>query len=160
MALTDKLTAIADGFRESRGTTNTYTLDDMATLAAEPIEQTVIEADGVPEEAFTLSGNQGYAFYHGAWDWFIKNYGDIITTKDLTSTYYMFADSDVEEIPFDLNLSSNGVDISNMFEGMSNVKTIGTLKGGRIMGAIALFKSCDNLRELPNFEDSDWSLLA
>ena len=37
MALTDKLVAIADGFRSSRGTTKKYTLDEMATLAAEPI---------------------------------------------------------------------------------------------------------------------------
>ena len=36
MALTDKLTAIGDGFRLSRGTTQQYTLDEMAVLAAEP----------------------------------------------------------------------------------------------------------------------------
>lgn len=37
MALTDKLTAIADGFRSSRGTSNTYTLDQMAIMAAEKV---------------------------------------------------------------------------------------------------------------------------
>ena len=37
MALIDKLRAIADGFRSSRGTTQEYSLDDMATLAAEPV---------------------------------------------------------------------------------------------------------------------------
>ena len=37
MALIDKLKAIADGFRSSRGTTQEYTLDEMATLAAEPV---------------------------------------------------------------------------------------------------------------------------
>ena len=37
MALTDKLTAIGDGFRTSRGTTQEYTLDEMAVLAAEPV---------------------------------------------------------------------------------------------------------------------------
>ena len=36
MALIDKLTAIGDGFRSSRGTTQQYTLDEMAVLAAEP----------------------------------------------------------------------------------------------------------------------------
>lgn len=35
MALTDKLTAIADGFRASHGLTETLTLDRMAVLAAE-----------------------------------------------------------------------------------------------------------------------------
>lgn len=37
MALTDKLTAIADGFRASRGTSQKYTLDEMAVLAAEKV---------------------------------------------------------------------------------------------------------------------------
>lgn len=35
MALTDKLTAIADGFRSSRGTTEGLSLEEMAVLAAE-----------------------------------------------------------------------------------------------------------------------------
>ena len=35
MALIDKLTAIADGFRASRGTTAKLSLDEMAVLAAE-----------------------------------------------------------------------------------------------------------------------------
>ena len=47
MALTDKLTAIADGFRLSRGTSKKYTLDDMAILAAENI---VASSDGSPIE--------------------------------------------------------------------------------------------------------------
>lgn len=37
MALTDKLKAIADGFRTSRGTEQKYTLDEMAVLAAEDV---------------------------------------------------------------------------------------------------------------------------
>lgn len=40
MALIDKLTAIADGFRTSRGTEQKYTLDEMAVLAAEKVEAT------------------------------------------------------------------------------------------------------------------------
>lgn len=37
MPLTDKLTAIADGFRASRGMSQKYTLDEMAILAAEKV---------------------------------------------------------------------------------------------------------------------------
>ena len=40
MALIDKLTAIGDGFRSSRGTEQKYTLDEMAVLAAEKVEAT------------------------------------------------------------------------------------------------------------------------
>lgn len=38
MALIDKLKAIADGFRASRGTEQEYSLDEMAVLAAEKVE--------------------------------------------------------------------------------------------------------------------------
>ena len=37
MALIDKLKAIADGFRASRGTEQKYSLDEMAVLAAEKV---------------------------------------------------------------------------------------------------------------------------
>ena len=50
MALTDKLTAIADGFRTSRGTEQKFTLDEMAVLAAENVGggggETIEEYDG------------------------------------------------------------------------------------------------------------------
>ena len=47
MALTDKLTAIADGFRASRGTTAKLSLDEMAALAAEStgVEQNLKASD-------------------------------------------------------------------------------------------------------------------
>lgn len=49
MALTNKLTAIADGFRSSRKTTNKYSLDEMAVLAAEKIkEEMLLTPSSVP----------------------------------------------------------------------------------------------------------------
>lgn len=43
MALIDKLTAIGDGFRASRGVSDKFTLDQMATMAAEPNIDVLIE---------------------------------------------------------------------------------------------------------------------
>lgn len=59
MALINKLRAIGDGFRESRGTTQEYTLEEMAALAAEPLgsggtvedlDEVLTEQEGVIEE--------------------------------------------------------------------------------------------------------------
>lgn len=50
MALIDKLTAIADGFRASRGTTEQLSLDQMAVLAAESIGG----GGGLPDNIATL----------------------------------------------------------------------------------------------------------
>ena len=48
MALTDKLTAIADGFRSSRGTVEKLSLGEMAALAAVPIQSGGSDGDGSP----------------------------------------------------------------------------------------------------------------
>ena len=58
MALIDKLRAIADGFRSSRGTTQQYTLDEMATLAAEPVGGG--NGDSEWEEQFILAIERDY----------------------------------------------------------------------------------------------------
>ena len=57
MALIDKLRAIGDGFRESRGTAQEFTLDEMASMAREPIngstedlDEVLTEQEGIIEE--------------------------------------------------------------------------------------------------------------
>ena len=72
MGLIDKLTAIGDGFRSSRGTTKKYTLDEMAVLAGEKtgggddgsfkavIERTATEIT-LPSDLTSIGD---YAFYY------------------------------------------------------------------------------------------------
>ena len=47
MALTDKLKAIADGFRSSRGTTEKLSLDEMAALAAASVGESIPDGSAV-----------------------------------------------------------------------------------------------------------------
>lgn len=68
MALIEKLTAIANGFRSSRGITNKLSLDEMATLAAEPsnklpqvVDRTITEITAEDLEGATTIGEN--AFY-------------------------------------------------------------------------------------------------
>lgn len=62
MALIDKLTAIADGFRASRGTTQEYTLDEMAVLAAEEVGGGNFQAKTITpsEETQVVTPDEGY----------------------------------------------------------------------------------------------------
>jgi hypothetical protein len=60
MALTDKLTAIADGFRASRGTSPKYSLDHMAILAAEPLLYTNVILDSIDSTGEIFNG-KGWA---------------------------------------------------------------------------------------------------
>ena len=87
MALTNKLTAIANAIREKTGTTNTLTLDEMPTAISN------ISSGGgdLPEEAFNITGDCQYRFANGGWDWFINNYGNRVTTNSISSAYNMFS---------------------------------------------------------------------
>ena len=61
----------------------------------------------LPSEAFSISGDCQYKFYNGGWDWFIENYGSQITTNGISAASYMFANSNLTEIPFTINLDIN-----------------------------------------------------
>jgi hypothetical protein len=55
------------------------------------------------EEDLVVSGKCSYRFTEGGWDWFIDKYGEAITTNDITHADYMFNNSAVKKIPFDIN---------------------------------------------------------
>lgn len=78
----------------------------------------------VPDEAFVLTGNCNYRFYGGANQWLIDLYGDKIITENITSAENMFSNNrSVTTIPFELNFSSSGTDVS-CFNNCSNLKEL------------------------------------
>ena len=93
MALIDKLVAIGNGFRSSRGTTQEYTLDEMAVLAAEKtggsddgsfkavIERTATEIT-LPSDLTSIGG---YVFYYCS-----KVSGDIIYFQENRNKFSLF----------------------------------------------------------------------
>lgn len=139
MALIDKLTAIGNGFRESRGTTTKYTLDEMAVLASEPIGGgggNIVELeitsngtytapegvdgyspivvsvpqDGTPTaQELVVTGNCSYRFANSGWDWVVNKYGAMMTTKEISNITYMFQSSNLETIPFEIVMSTASV---------------------------------------------------
>lgn len=157
MALTDKLTNIANAIREKTGKSDVMTLDAMPdeiisiqTGGAAVIESLEITSNGTynapdgvdgyspitvnvpqdgspPDEAFVITGDCKYRFAEGGWDWFINMYGNQITTQDITEASYMFKGSDVTNIPFEINFNS--------------IRTVISLD--------SMFDSCYNLETIP-----------
>lgn len=95
------LTGIADAIRSKNGSTDTYKPSEMAAAI------TAISGGGpvIPDEAFVISGDCKYRFTNDGWTWFIEQYGDRITTQNITSCDYMFQYTKLETIPFDINLN-------------------------------------------------------
>ena len=150
MALTDKLTAIGNAIREKTGGTDLLTLDQMPTEISNiqgggtveeltitsngtynpptgidgyaPVVVNVPQDGGLPESAFVLTGDCDSKFKSGGWDWFINNYGNQITTSDITSTKAMFYGSKVSSIPFELNCKYDSfARCQDMFNGAYNM---------------------------------------
>lgn len=87
----------------------------------------------MPEEALTITGNCQSKFAYGGWDWFIRRYGNRLTTSEITNIEYMFYTADpnygLVNIPFDINLSYNfNGNFKNAFSNR-HLKSIPLIKG-------------------------------
>ena len=188
------LTGIANAIRGKNGSTTTYKPSEMAAAitaisgGAEPtIEALSITANGTytapdgvdgyspvtvnvpqdgspPESAFVISGNCQYRFAYNGWNWFTEQYGDRITTQNITNAQYMFLGSTkLVNIPFELNFdnTSNYHDTTMLFQGCSNLITLPRINNLKVYNTQNMFNNCYKLRTIPeDFADSfDWSYL-
>ena len=160
MALTDKLTAIGDAIREKTGKSDLLTLDQM------PTEIRAIKTGGVdlPAKALIISGDCQNRFANNGWNWFIEQYSNKITTKDITNASNMFSASDkITEIPFDLNFSSidRYHNLEQIFNICYNLTQVPKLNNVKVYDTSYMFHSCSNLRTIRNdiADTWDWSYL-
>lgn len=159
MALTDKLTNIANAIREKGGTTEKLTLDAMPTAIS------ALSTGGgggvdIPDEAFVISGTCKYWDYNGSWDKFITTYANKWSTSNIIDAQYMFSGSNLETIPFELNFDSDAVDkIEYMFSSCTKLKELPALNNLKVDGMTNIFYGCNRLKTIPeNYADTwNWS---
>lgn len=156
MALTDKLTAIGNAIRAKDGSTALLTLDEMpiAIAAIETPSTPGGSESGLPEEAFLITGNCSYKFSSGGWNWFIENYGNKITTKDITDISYMFYNNkNLTDIPFTINLKSTdtqGIPMKYAFMNCENLEkvSINFAENTYVGDMDCMFQYCIKLNEI------------
>lgn len=114
-------------------------------------------------EELVLTGDLSYAFSYGKWDWFIEKYGDLITTKDITNASQLFAQSNVTEIPFDLNFKINSSHNATalLFNGCGNLISVPTISNCKTSELSHTFSACKMLRTIPEDIESwfDWTYM-
>ena len=140
------LTSIADAIRSKNGETSGYTPADMPAAIGR------IPTGGgaeLPSEAFNISGDCQYRFANGGWDWFIENYGDQITTSNIINASSIFFYSEVEAIPFTINLSTSGCGCNNMFQNCYYLKTLPEIFGN-LKSFSSVFDGCYRIRQIPD----------
>ena len=187
MALTDKLTAIGNAIREKTGKSNLLTLDQMPTeiqsiTTAGEIQELNITSNGTynapdgvdgynpvivnvpkdgspPEKAFTITGDCSYRFSKNGWNWFIEEYGNQITSKDISDAQYMFEENiKITKIPFDLNFDSNSSYhyFNYIFFTCENITKIPKLNNVKMYNTSNMFYGCFNLRTIPEDIADTW----
>ena len=127
--------------------TNTYTPLEMADV--------INGLDTIPTEAFVLTGSCYGKFYYGGWDWFIRDYGNKITTKDITDLSCMFYSSNLEIIPFELNISGTNCEVKS-FVSFSKIKSSPIIKNLIVYKLEGFFANAYHIREIPEEMISTW----
>ena len=127
---------------------NKYTPLEMAEI--------INEFETIPTTALTLTGNCNYRFANGGYDWLIKQCGDKITTKDIDSMDNMFASSNVETIPFEINGYNGVVNVMNCFN-VSKIKQLPKINLPKIGPLQYMFNNTYYLREI---SDDNWNVGA
>ena len=139
------LTAIGDAVREKDGSTEGILVSQLAAKI-----KNIPQGGGgedLPDEAFVITGNCHYRFAHNGWNWFIDMYGNKITTKDIRNATQMFANSDIENIPFALNFwqGTDYIDCTYLFSTNSKLKTVPVMNNFKPGQFQYIFYSCTAL---------------
>lgn len=154
MALTNKLSAIGNAIREKTGGTELLTLDQM------PAEIANIQSGGGEIEPIVLSGNCNYACAGIVASAYINKFGNTISTSNIIGNDSMFAYSNIEKIPFTLNIghpSYSTCSLSSLFAKAYKLKELPVLNLLKKPQSINyLFQECNNLKKLPDNFGADW----
>lgn len=153
MALTDKLTAIANAIRSKTGKTETMTLDQM------PVE---IESIGgnlvsIPDEYFEITGDCSYKFAFSNYILFDSLLNRFTYTAP-TDFSYMFNGYPNSELPTDIVTNKN----TNIYMGgmFSNSKITKAPKIVAIPSNVSsMYANCKQLQDVSNFKYLDFSYI-
>lgn len=160
----DTLTTMADSIRLKLGEeTNPnavgFTKYTPMELANKIANEMPLAKDAIPNSAKHITGECQNRFADGAWDWFLKQCGEEITTRDITSCNSMFYGCTLTKIPFDINLRVGSVSISldYMFYNCRNLTELPKIIG-KPNSIRSLFWDCKKLEYIPEefYKDIDW----
>ena len=117
----------------------------------------------LPEEAFAVTGNCQYRFANNGWNWFIENYGNQISTKNITDLGFMFSWSDtLQEIPFEINMNSaSTASATQLFYGNKSLLSVPKINNFKPENMGSMFYDCYRIREIPSdfCENWNWSYM-
>lgn len=154
------LTAIGEAIREKTEKTDLIAPGDMPREIRAIVSGGGGDNERPTDEDLAIAGNLQYAFSNNKFNWLIDIYGDRMTTKNVSGMDSMFSyASNLEEIPFDINCGGyySTMYVQKAFEYCYNLRSIGKIVNMKPGDGQGMFNNCYRLRELPVFENCDWS---
>lgn len=162
----DTLTTIADSVRlklgeETNPQAQGFTKYTPMELANKIANEMPLAKDAIPNSAKRITGDCQYMFAYGAWDWFIEQLGEEITTEAITNCLCMFESHKLERIPFDINCSQAQTTVGSIFRNSTNLKVLPKIIV-KPTETEYMFYNCIKLREIPEdfFDNFDWSYIS
>lgn len=149
MALIDKLKAIADGFRSSRGLTENLSLDEMATLAANNPPNIWLEIKDFSK--FYASHPKGHHRVNTP-SWNVADF------SHGTNFSYMFDEAGIGNAAYHLTtlgkIKLGNGNYSGLFNDMRNLKNVELPEGATATNCNSMYNGCWALTNFPNVDTS------
>ena len=136
----------------------TYTAPD-GVDGYSPVTVNVPQSGGpeIPDSAFVISGTCMYWDYYGKWDSFITAYKNKWSTRNIQSCLSMFEQSQLTEIPFEINFDTNYQSANSMFKNCEKITKSPKLNNLKPSDTSSLFNDCIKLRTIPNDFTDTWN---
>lgn len=161
----DTLTVMADFIRyklgeETNPLAEGFTKYTPMELANKISDEMPSVKEAIPNDAKSLTGDCNNMFAHGAWDWFIEYFSEILYTEYLTNCENMFYETKLETIPLKLNFSPTEGIGKQLFYNAKNLKELPEITG-RVRNFYRFCYGCENIREIPEqwAEGIDWDYI-
>lgn len=116
------LSAIGDALRYQTGTTESIKPADMAPMILS------LKTDGIPPDAFILTGNCNYRFFANNWSWLIIEYNHKMHSENITNMAATFLScKGFDDLGFELNIV-DGANCNQAFDGCE-IKVMPVING-------------------------------
>ena len=150
LKLGEETNPIAEGFTR-------YTPMELANKIANEMPSV---KDAIPNSAKRITGDCKNMFAYGTWDWYIKQFSEILYTDYLTNCENMFFETKLETIPLKLNFSPTEGMGKQLFYKATNLKELPEITG-RVRNFYRFCYECKNIREVPEqwAEGIDWDYI-
>ena len=135
------LTSIGNAIRGKTGSSELLSVPDGMVAAIESITTGGGGGSAVlPEELKVISGDAQKMFSNDYFTHYINAFGNQITTKDLVNPQMFYQNKTIEEVPFDLNISSGYT--NSIFRDCSKLKKIKDINIANPTNTINSLNSC------------------